>query len=182
MFQECFPVKKKTFLSQSEPFMNDALLKLKRKKAREYNKNRRSQKYIDLEALYKMRISLSKKKFYRRKVSHLRTSNSRGWYRSLKELMKSGVRDERPECEQIKHMSDIEQAEAIADSFAKISNDYKPVDRSKLLLPVLNEEDYLKIASKQEKKNRDRTSYRWRLMLLHLCHLLDPIFNSSACA
>ena len=42
LFQECFPVKKRTFISQSEPFMNDDLLKLKRKKAREYNKNRKS--------------------------------------------------------------------------------------------------------------------------------------------
>ena len=140
---------KKTFISQSEPFMNDALLKLKRKKAREYNKNRRSQKYISLEALYKKKISLSKKNFYRKKVSHLRTSNSRGWYRSLKELMKIGVRDERPECEQIKHLSDIDQAEAIANSFAKISNEYKPVDRSKIQLPVLNEEDILKISEKE---------------------------------
>ena len=149
LFQECFPVKKKMVLSQNEPFMNDALLELKRKKSREYSKNRRSPKYIELEAIYRKKVSLSKKKFYRKKVSHLRTSNSRGWYRSLKELMKSGGRDEKPECEQIKHLSDIDQAEAIADSFAKISNEYKPIDRSKLQLPVLKEKDFLKISHKE---------------------------------
>ena len=46
IFDTSFPLKKKTFLSQSEPFYNNILLKLKRKKSREYSKHRQSQKYI----------------------------------------------------------------------------------------------------------------------------------------
>ena len=84
-------------------------------------------------------------------MSHLRTSNSEGWYRSLKALMRSGGKDEKPECEQIKHLSDLEQAEAIADSFSKISNDYKPVDRSKFELPLLAEKDILRISETEVK-------------------------------
>ena len=71
----------------------------------------------------------------------MRTSNLKGWYRSLKELMRSGGNDEKPECEQIKLLSDLEQAEAIADLFAKISNEYETVDRSKIELPLLVDKD-----------------------------------------
>ena len=55
--------------------------------------------------------------------------------------MRSGGKDEKPEYEQIKHLSDLEQAEAIADSFAKICNEYETVDRSKIELPLLVDKD-----------------------------------------
>ena len=42
LFEASFPLKKKTLLSQDEPFYNDILLKVKRKKSREYTKHRRS--------------------------------------------------------------------------------------------------------------------------------------------
>ena len=151
MFQDCFPVKKNTFLSHNEPFMNEALLKLKRKKSREFRKHRRSKKYMDLEALYKEMISMSKKKFYRRKVRHLRTSKSKGWYKSLKELMLSGGKNEKPEREEIKHLSEIEQAEAIADLFAKISNEYKQINKSNIELPPIVGEDILRISEAEVK-------------------------------
>ena len=75
-------------------------------------------------------LSRAKKKYYRRKVSHLKKSNPRGWYRNLEMLLRVDNRSDTPEVESIKHLSDSEQAEAIADSFA-ISNEYKkPIDRS----------------------------------------------------
>ena len=48
MFDHCFPEKKKVIYSESEPFMTGALLKLRRKKNREFNKHRKSPKYIQL--------------------------------------------------------------------------------------------------------------------------------------
>ena len=75
--------------------------------------------------------------------------NPRGWYRNLKMLLRVYNRNDMPEVDNIKHLTDSEQAEAIADSFAKISNEYKPIDRSKILLPELSEADILRI-SKEE--------------------------------
>ena len=46
IFENSFPLKKKVIYSQNEPFVNDVLIKLKRKSYREYNKHRRSQKYL----------------------------------------------------------------------------------------------------------------------------------------
>ena len=149
IFQTSFPLKKKTLLSQSEPFFNNVLLKLKRKKSREYAKHRRSQKYLDLNKLYNELLSKAKKNYYRKKVSHLKKSNPRGWYRNLKMLLRVDNRSDTPEVESIKHLSDSEQAEAIADSFAKISNEYKPIDRSKILLPELSEADILRISNEE---------------------------------
>ena len=38
MFEESFPLKQKIILNENEPFITDALLKMRRKKSREYNK------------------------------------------------------------------------------------------------------------------------------------------------
>ncbi len=147
LFETSFPLKKKTLLSQNEPFYNDVLLNLKRKKSREFTKHRHSKKYHDLNRLYHELLSKAKKNFYRKKVSHLKKANPRGWYRNLKMLLRVDSRNEVPQVENIKHLSDSEQADTIADSFAKISNEYKPIDRSKIPLPALSEADILRISS-----------------------------------
>ena len=82
-------------------------------------------------------------------MSHLKKSNPRGWYRNLKMLMKVDSRNDKPEVESIKHMSPSAQAEVIADSFAKVSQEYLPIDRSKIELPELQEDDILKIGSEE---------------------------------
>ena len=149
IFDTSFPLRKKTFLTQNEPYYSDVLLRLKRKKTREYTKHRRSQKYLDLNKTYRALLSRAKKKFYTKKVSHLKKSNPRGWYRSLKMLLRVGNSSDVPEVESVKHMTDAEQAEAIADSFAKISNEYKPIDRSKIILPSLSHTDILRISNSE---------------------------------
>ena len=149
IFETSFPPKKKTLLSRNEPYYNDVLLKLKRKKSREYTKHRRSQKYLDLNKLYNEMLLKAKKKFYRGKVSHLKKSNPRGWHRNLKMLLRVDNRNDIPEVDNIKHLTDFEQAEAIADSFAKISNEYRPIDKSKLILPELSAADILRISNEE---------------------------------
>ena len=73
IFNECFPLKRKIIFSQNEPFIDDALIKLRRKRNREYNKHRRSQKYMQLESRYQDLLSKSMKHFYRRKI-HILTN------------------------------------------------------------------------------------------------------------
>merc|ERR1712074_304418 len=70
-------------------------------------------------------------------------------YRSLKMLLRVDNRNDIPEVESIKHLPDSEQAEAIADSFARISYEYNPIDRSTILLPELCEADILRISNEE---------------------------------
>ena len=72
--------------------MTDALIKMKRKKNREYNKHRQSYKYLELKRIYKEMLSKAKKKFYRRNISKLRTSNPRLFYSHVKSVTGSGCR------------------------------------------------------------------------------------------
>ena len=53
MFNESFPEKTVTFLDDSQPFYSKKLLLLKEKKKREYNKNRRSTKFLSLHNSYR---------------------------------------------------------------------------------------------------------------------------------
>ena len=68
MFESSFPLKTKIIHKENEPFMTDALIKMKRKKNREYNKHRQSYKYLELKRIYKEMLSKAKKKFYRRNI------------------------------------------------------------------------------------------------------------------
>ena len=123
--------------------MNDALLKLRGKKNREFNKHRKSLKYIQLDGRYRELLSESRKQFYKKRIKSLKTANPRQWYRSLKRIVGYDVRDDKPAVEAIKHLPDADQAEIIAESFSKVSNEYAPLDRSKIDLEVVKIEDYL---------------------------------------
>ena len=94
-------------------------------------------------------LSKAKKKFYKRNVSKLRTSNPKLFYKNIKKITKMITGNDAPEVENIKGLPDSEQAEIIAESFGKISNDYDPLDRSAIKLPNLKSEDYLQISTSE---------------------------------
>ena len=77
IFSECFPLKKRIIHSDSEPYIDELLIKLRRKRNREYNKHRRSQKYIELESRYKDLLSKSMKRFYRKRIQSLKSTSPR---------------------------------------------------------------------------------------------------------
>ena len=134
MFNESFPMKSKTFFSQTEPWFTEKLSTLKRKKEREFSKHRKSQKYKDLHKIYKNELSVAKTKYYDLKLRNLRSTNPRSWYRSLKKIMNNDS-EEKIEVDSIRHLTDTEQVEAIASKFAEISNSYDCLDRSQINIP-----------------------------------------------
>ena len=91
-------------------------------------------------------LSNAKRKFYKDKVSKLRNVNPKSWYRQLKSITKMGKSNDTPEVEDIKDHTDEEQAEMIAESFAKISKEYEPLDRSAIKLPAIKKEDVLQVS------------------------------------
>ena len=149
LFSECFPLKKRIIYSDSEPYINDLLVKLRRKRNREYNKRRRSQKYIELESRYRDLLSKSMKRFYRKRIQSLKSTSPRQWYKNLKKLAGYDTKEENPVVEDIKHLSDNEQAEHIAESFSKISNDYAPLDRSKIRVEDVSKGGIFKTNAKE---------------------------------
>ena len=121
VFNQCFPIKSKTVFTEKEPFFTDKLDKLRRRKSREYNKRRKSEKYLALSRIYKKELSLAKKKYYRKKIGKLRSLNPKQWFRWVKNMINDDEEDNFIEVENIKHLSNKEQAERIADKFAEVS-------------------------------------------------------------
>ena len=63
IFDNCFPLKSKTVFNENQPFFTDKLARLKRKRCREYNKNRKSAKYDSLSNIYVKELNNAKKRF-----------------------------------------------------------------------------------------------------------------------
>ena len=57
------------------------------------------------------------------------------WHKQLKTLMTVSESYELPDVESIKHLPDSEQADLIADKFAKVSNLYDVLDRNAINVP-----------------------------------------------
>ena len=81
--EETVPKKKIKISSDDQPFYDDKLDKLNRKK-REYSKRRKSPKWSELNAKFKRKLYLAKQNFYKTKVKHLKTEKPGNWYRELK--------------------------------------------------------------------------------------------------
>ena len=96
--------------------------------------------FVNFKYLQERIIIIAKKSFYRKKLSKLRSTNPRQWFKWIKGVGNSEQNDEKLEVESIKHLSDIEQAELIADKFAEVSNEYQPLDRSKINFPHFKDE------------------------------------------
>ena len=141
IYSQCFPTKKRKFFSESEPFYTDKLAKLKRRKGREFSKNRNSNKYLSLNETYKKELLKAKRTYYREKIRQLRTSNPRSWYQHIKKLMGNNQSEEHIEVEDIKNLSDEEQCEEIASKFAEVSNLYEPLQRQNIDFPSFSNED-----------------------------------------
>ena len=89
------------------------------------------------------------KRFYKKRIQSLKSTNPRQWYKNIKKLAGYDVKEENPEVEDIKHLSDNEQAEHIAESFSKISNEYAPLDRSRIQLKDVSKGGLFKTDAKE---------------------------------
>ena len=83
--------------------------------------------------------------FYEKKVMHLKKSNSKQWYKQLKMMTKYDQREDKPEVDSLKHLSDVDQAEAIANKFQEIANEYEPLNAADVTIPPFSDDDILVI-------------------------------------
>ena len=119
---EVLPVKTIKVSNDDQPWCNEEVKKKKQVKQCEYRNHRRSEKYLILSKLYEASIKNAKSKYYKNMIKDLKKSNPRQWYSKLKRMCSSDPTvDKHIEVDEIMHLSDQEQADAIAKRMAKIS-------------------------------------------------------------
>ena len=113
-----------------------------RKKKRIYRSERKSQKWKIMDKLFRTELKSAKANFYKQSVAELKQKKPGDWFRCLKKITSADqIRDEQPTVQEINHLSDQEQAEAIAEQFAKIQNEYKPLKEDDIYIPTFTSKD-----------------------------------------
>ena len=131
-----FPEKTKYVSSDDQPFFNEKLKKLKRKKCREYQKKRSSEKYRNLNKKYEIELKKAKREFYKKKIEQLKSSNPKKWHQQLKRMLRiDQIHSEELVVENIKDLPDQEQAEMIADKFVEVSLEYEKLKTDDIKVP-----------------------------------------------
>ena len=134
---ELCPEKTRRIASDDRPWYTEQLKRLDRKRRREYKKNRRSNKYRSLKKLYDQKVAVAKRTFKSKMIDDVMTSGDTQWYSKLKRITNyEQTKSETLQVDEISHMPDQEQAEAIASSFSSISNEYDPVDREQIQISI----------------------------------------------
>ena len=129
------PEKTTTFTSEDQPWVTPEIKEIDRKKKREFYKHRKSPKWKRLNQLFEVKCRQAKSNYYNNIVEDLKTSAPGQWYSKLKRMSSHDqTRTEEVSVDEISHLSNEDQAEAIADNFSKISNEYEPLNASDINL------------------------------------------------
>ena len=114
-----FPEKTQRINSDDQPWINHKLKVIDRKRKREYNKNRKSEKWNTLDKSFKTNVKIAKKDFHKKIMSELMGKNTSKWYSSLKKMTSHDQHKvEKVIIQDINHLSDEEQAYKLADHFS----------------------------------------------------------------
>ena len=128
-----FPERSVTISNLDKPWMTPQLKQLLRQVQRERLNNGKHGKFKKLWAKFRRLKRAKIKSFNSDFVKELKTTNPGKWYGMMKRL---GGLDQmtrgRLEIESLKGLTDRECAEAIAQSFAAVSQEYSQLDRTKL--------------------------------------------------
>ena len=83
----------------------------------------------------------TKAKFYKKKVEELKEGKPGQWYSMLKRLCSHDqLKMDKTEREEIRDKTAKQQAELIADRFSAVSNEYSPIDDSKIDIPAIEDD------------------------------------------
>ena len=154
---EYCPEKKRKISSDDQPWFTEQLKRLDRRKRREFHKNRRSKRYKNLQKLFDKKISQEKRKFKAKMIDDVMTARDSQWYSKLKRITNYGqTKSDLVQVDEISHLSDKEQAEAIADSFSAISNEYEPVNKDAINIPPFQNSDIPQLKPYQVRKHLEK--------------------------
>ena len=149
-YYECFPEKVRIISNNDQPFFTSKLKDLKRKKVREYQKHRRSDKWKKLEKQYQNNLLISKRNFYRNRIKALRKGKPGKWYSELQKLTNfDQLKTENIVVDEIKDFTDLEQAELIADEFSKVANEYEFLKEDDIEIPKFSYDEIPQFTDKE---------------------------------
>ena len=184
---ECFPLKTRKITSDNQPFYTEKLSILKRRKQREYNKHRKSTKWINLNIKYNDLLDDTKKMYFKKEISKLRKSNPRKWFFHLKRLTSyDQVKNQEINLDIFDHMTKEEQAEKLADEFSSVRQEFDLIKKEDIQIPSFNLCDIPEISVttvekhlKTIKTNKSTTKddIPPSVLKLFACHLSKPLSN-----
>ena len=86
-------------------------------------------------------------------IDDVMEAKSGQWYSKLKRITNfDQTKTDKLQVDEISHLSDKDQAEAIADSFSAISNEYEPVKKDDIKIPPFSSSDIPQIKTCQVRK------------------------------
>ena len=133
-YLECFPTKSVKVCTEDKPWITKEVKTLHRQMTREYYKNKKSKKWSDLKEKFSAKCKNDKEKYYENTVADLKTSNPGKWYSKVKRMSGQNDNHNQEICvEELIGMSNKEQAEAIAQHYSSISNQFEEVQKDKFL-------------------------------------------------
>ena len=176
--------------------MDSQLLNLDRQCKREYNKNKKSQKWKDLFQSLSERAEHLKEYYYANMVEDLKTSNIGQWYSKVKRMSQiDPSKEDKVQVQELMDLPSENQAELIADGFSEISNLYQPLKTEDIQMPnSANSKPaplfepyqiYEKIRKMKKKASTVMGDIPWKIIAEFSVEFATPlsnIYNSSTLA
>ena len=134
-----FPKKSFKVCSEDKAWVTKEVKKFDRARKREFCKRGKSEKWVKIDQAYQEKCRNEKEKYFSNIVQDLKSSNVGQWYSKIKRM--SEQEKENPSnilVEEISEHSNCQQAELIADHYAQISNQYKPLEKDDLPQEYVN--------------------------------------------
>ena len=181
-----FPEKTIKVNENDKPWMNPELVKLDRKRKKEYNRNMKSTKWKELNSKFEERASEAKNLYYKNMVEDLKTSKPGQWYSKIKRMSASDPTvSDLINVEELEGLSSKEQVEVIADEFGKISNMYEPLNKGDIKFNCQNQKSYplfepMEIYNKirkMKKKSSVKGDVPWKIITEFSVELSFPLSN-----
>ena len=88
-----------------------------------------------------MEVKNAKAQFYKKTIADLKQKNPGQWYSCLKRITSHDQMNDQVNIDEISHLPDQEQAEAIAEKFSSIPNQYDPLNSDDISVPTFSEKD-----------------------------------------
>ena len=186
-----FPEKVTKLTNLDRVWMSPELKQIHRAKQREFYKHRKSTKYQKLKKKFKKLKKKILKEFYSNFVSDLKTTDPGKWFKMAKRI---GAIDDinggNIQVQSLTNLNNAQCAQKIAEHFAKISQEYSPVNISELpsylpaqLPPIIEEyEVYTRLMRIRKTKSTlpvDIPHILRKECALHLAAPLSEIYNQS---
>ena len=129
-----FPEKNVTISNLDQPFITEELNMLRRHRIRIYNKQGRSQKYLEVRNHFETKLKLAAKKYWLRVLQEAASGKSTNSYAALKKLELGSVENKvnftLPSHAE-EGLSPEQSAERLAVYFSKISQEFEPINPDK---------------------------------------------------